>query len=125
MSAAPVASSDADMLDMGALSLTFGANPVKMRKYAFMFLDSARDGLADVSEALDRGDLERLADLGQRIKASAKAVGAMRFAGLCQDLERLRDGATVDQARALVASMYALLDQLNEHIALELTESVG
>ncbi|MFB9245600.1 CHASE domain-containing protein [Massilia antarctica] len=125
MSAAPVASSDADMLDMGALSLTFGANPVKMRKYAFMFLDSARDGLADVSEALDRGDLERLADLGHRIKASAKAVGAMRFAGLCQDLERLRDGATVDQARTLVASMYALLDQLNEHIAHELTESAS
>ncbi|WP_229423452.1 CHASE domain-containing protein [Massilia frigida] len=125
MSAAPVASSDAGMLDMGALSLTFGGNPVKMRKYAFMFLDSARDGLADVSEALDRGDLERLADLGHRIKASAKAVGAMRFAGLCQDLEQLRDGATVDQARTLVASMYTLLDQLNEHIAHELTESAS
>ncbi|MDQ1812145.1 CHASE domain-containing protein [Massilia sp. CCM 9210] len=125
MSAAPVASSDAGMLDMSALSLTFGANPVKMRKYAFMFLDSARDGLADVSEALDRADLERMADLGHRIKASAKAVGAMRFADLCQDLERLREGATVDQARTLVASMYALLDQLNEHIAQELTESAS
>ncbi|HEX8610825.1 MAG TPA: CHASE domain-containing protein [Telluria sp.] len=125
MSAAPVVSIDAGMLDMGALSLTFGANPVKMRKYAFMFLDSARDGLADVSEALDRADMERMADLGHRIKASAKAVGAMRFAGLCQDLERLRDGGTMDQARTLVASMYALLDQLNEHIAHELTESAS
>ncbi len=125
MSAAPVVSTDAGLLDMSALSLTFGANPVKMRKYAFMFLDSARDGLADVSEALDRADVERMADLGHRIKASAKAVGAMRFAGLCQDLERLRDGGTMDQARTLVANMYALLDQLNEHIAHELTESAS
>ncbi|NHZ90456.1 response regulator [Massilia sp. CCM 8733] len=125
MSAAPVVSTDAGLLDMSALSLTFGANPVKMRKYAFMFLDSARDGLADVSEALDRADVERMADLGHRIKASAKAVGAMRFAGLCQDLERLRDGGTMDQARTLVANMYTLLDQLNEHIAHELTESAS
>ncbi|WP_229509295.1 CHASE domain-containing protein [Massilia sp. CCM 8734] len=125
MSAAPVVSIDAGMLDMGALSLTFGANPVKMRKYAFMFLDSARDGLADVSEALDRADVERLSDLGHRMKASAKAVGAMRFAGMCQDLERLRDGGTIEQARTLVEGMYALLEQLNEHIAHELTESAS
>jgi two-component system sensor histidine kinase/response regulator len=125
MSAAPVVSSDVGMLDMSALSLTFGANPVKMRKYAFMFLDSARDGLADVSEALDRADVERLADLGHRMKASAKAVGAMRFAGLCQDLERLREGGTLEQARALVTAMYALLALLNEHIVHELTESAS
>jgi two-component system sensor histidine kinase/response regulator len=122
-SAAPLVSSDPDMLDMSVLSLTFGANPAKMRKYAFMFLDSARDGLAEIGEALDRGDIPRVADLGHRIKSSAKAVGAMSFAQLCQDLEDARGTLTADQGRAILSSMYALLERLAEHIAQELTVS--
>ena len=113
------------MLDLAALASTFGGNPDKMRKYAFMFLDAARDGLAELEEALVREDMERVCDLGHRIKSSAKAVGAMGFAQQCQQLEDLRDGGTVEQARAIVARMAALLDTLAEHVAMELAENDG
>jgi two-component system sensor histidine kinase/response regulator len=121
--AAPAAPEPAGMLDMAALALTFGGNPDKMRKYAFMFLDSARDGLADVRGALERADIERAADIGHRMKASARAVGAMDFAQLCHQLEQLRVGGAVAEAGALLERMTGLREQLAEHMALELGEA--
>ncbi len=115
---------DAEMLDMNALSNTFGGNPDKMRKYAFMFLDAARDGLLEVDDALTRGDMARVADLGHRIKSSARAVGAMSFAAHCQRLDQLREDGTVEQARAIVTLMAGLLQELEGHIAHELSEAV-
>ena len=108
------------LLDMGALSRTFGANPDKMRKYALMFLDSARDGLTDVSEALAVGDLARMAELGHRIKSSAKAVGAVSFAELCMRLEGLRDQGPEEDGHAIVARMVALHAELSVHMVGEL-----
>jgi CheY-like chemotaxis protein/HPt (histidine-containing phosphotransfer) domain-containing protein len=118
-------SSDPGLLDMAALAATFGSHPDKMRKYAYMFLDSARDGLAELSEALDRGDLARAAELGHRIKSSARAIGATRFAELCQQVEGVQQGGTIDSVRELVKAMYALLDELKRHITSELTSPAG
>ncbi|PWF41602.1 CHASE domain-containing protein [Massilia glaciei] len=119
--AAPLVSSDAGLLDMEALAATFGRDPDKMRKYAFMFLDSARDGLAEISEAHARGDLVRLAELGHRTKSSARAVGAASFGQVSFELEQLRAGGTLEQAQAIIDQMYPLLERLRAHIALELT----
>jgi len=121
--AAPGAPASDALLDVSALAATFGNNADKMRKYAFMFLDSARDGLTELEEALDRGDLHRVAELGHRIKSSARAVGAMSFAAHCLSLERFRDGGSVAEARAIVAAMGALLDRLREHVTAELAVS--
>jgi CheY-like chemotaxis protein/HPt (histidine-containing phosphotransfer) domain-containing protein len=119
--APPPLARDPGLLDMDALAATFGGNQDKMRKYAFLFLDSARDGLAELSEALDRQDLARAADLGHRIKSSARAVGAMSFGDLCLALEGFRNGGTVPEARAIVNQMYPLLDRLRTHIVAELS----
>jgi HPt (histidine-containing phosphotransfer) domain-containing protein len=110
----------AGMLDMEALAATFGANPDKMRKYAFMFLDSARDGLADVAEALERDDIGRAADLGHRMKASSRAVGAMDFSQLCHQLEQLRVGGALAEARALLERLHLMRQLLAGHITQQL-----
>jgi two-component system sensor histidine kinase/response regulator len=110
------------MLDLGALAATFGGNPDKMRKYAFMFLDAARDGLLEAGEAIARGDIARAADIGHRMKASARAVGAMDFAHLCQLLEQLRASGAVADADALLARMLALRESLAAHMTAELGE---
>ncbi|MDB5933509.1 MAG: hybrid sensor and regulator [Massilia sp.] len=118
----PAALGPAGMLDMDALARTFGGNSDKMRKYAFMFLDSARDGLLDAADAIARGDVERAADIGHRMKGAARAVGAMDFAGLCQLLEQTRAGGSAADAGALLARMLALRELLAEHMAVELGE---
>ncbi|MEO7497393.1 MAG: ATP-binding protein, partial [Massilia sp.] len=123
--AAPPAppSKDPAILDMAVLAATFGANPAKMRKYAFLFLESASDTLGSVAEALERGDTERAADLAHRIKSSARAVGAMDFAGLCLELEALRSRSDIGPARALLERLLAMHAVLRSHIALELADT--
>jgi two-component system sensor histidine kinase/response regulator len=117
---APGQDAPTGMLDMAALALTFGGNQDKMRKYAFMFLDAARDGLGDIGEAVGRGDMERAADIGHRMRASARAVGAMDFSRLCHQLEQLRQDGAVAEADLLLARMLALREELACHMAHEL-----
>jgi CheY-like chemotaxis protein len=111
------------MLDMAALAATFGGNPDKMRKYAFMFLESARDALGDIGEALGHGDMERAADIGHRMRSAARAVGAMDFSQLCHQLEQLRVGGAVADADLLLSRMLALREALARHMAQELGEA--
>ena len=114
---------DAAVLDVAALSLTFSNDPVKMRKYAQLFLDTARDGLVEMEQALALEDLKRLADLGHRTKSSALAVGANAFAALCLALEGLRHGGDLPQARALMAAMGPALARVAEQISLDFANS--
>ena len=114
---------DAAVLDVAALSLTFSNDPVKMRKYAQLFLDTARDGLAEMEQALALEDLKRLADLGHRTKSSALAVGANAFAALCLALEGLRHGGDLPQARALTSAMGPALARVAEQISLDFANS--
>ena len=113
------------MLDMAALALTFGGNPDKMRKYAFMFLDAARDGLADAAAALAQGDLERAADIGHRLKASARAVGAMDFANLCARLDQQRVAGALADAGVLLERLAESREELVQHMAMELGEAAA
>jgi HPt (histidine-containing phosphotransfer) domain-containing protein len=86
-----------------------------------MFLDAARDGMVEVNQAMADNDMARLAELGHRIKSSARAVGAMSFAELCLALEHLHSDAAPAEAQHIVEQMQALLDVLKDHIAQELT----
>jgi CheY-like chemotaxis protein len=108
------------LLDQEVLADTFGGNADKMRKYAFMFLETAREGLLEIDRALAAGDLERAAGVAHRIKSSARTVGAMGFGDVCADLEGQRERGSVAQARSLAARLRALLARLERHIAAEL-----
>jgi PAS domain S-box-containing protein len=119
---APVAHAEPAMLDLAALALTFGNRQDKMRKYALLFLEAARDSLAEIGDAAGEGDLERLADLGHRTKSSAKAVGAMRFAALCHALEGFRNSDDLPAALRVVDQLQPLLDLLSEQIMQEFAE---
>jgi CheY-like chemotaxis protein len=118
---APAAPANAaPLLDLEVLSDTFGGNPDKMRKYAFMFLETAREGLLEIDRALAAGEVERAAGVAHRIKSSARTVGAMGFGDVCADLEAQRERGSVAQARSLAARLRALLARLERHIAAEL-----
>jgi signal transduction histidine kinase/CheY-like chemotaxis protein/HPt (histidine-containing phosphotransfer) domain-containing protein/CHASE1-domain containing sensor protein len=117
---APAPEVSAELFDLEALAQTFGGKPDKMRKYALLFLSSARDGLQELDEALEMEDLAHLAELGHRIKSSARAVGAMQFGNLCYALEQVRNDTGMANARRLVQELHAMLAVLDHHIEQEL-----
>ncbi|NVM79737.1 PAS domain S-box-containing protein [Duganella sp. SG902] len=114
------AAAPAELFDVAALAETFGGKPEKMRKYALLFLSSARDGLAEIDQALARGDLAQLSELGHRTKSAARAVGAMQFGNLCYALEQVRNEPDTANAKRLVAELHAMLGVLERHIEQEL-----
>jgi PAS domain S-box-containing protein len=120
MPAPPAPASAPALLDLAVLADTFGGNPDKMRKYAFMFLETAREGLQEIDRALAAGEVARAAAVAHRIKSSARTIGAMGFGDVCADLEGQRERGSVAQARALAARLRALLARLERHIAAEL-----
>ena len=89
-----------------------------MRKYAFMFLATTRDALAEIDVALTKGDLAAAAAVAHRIKSSARAVGAIAFAAVCEDLEG-QEGRPA-QARALAARLRAQLARIERDVTARL-----
>ncbi|OON64597.1 hypothetical protein B0920_03555 [Massilia sp. KIM] len=118
------ASAAAGLLDMAQLSLTAGADRDKMRKYAFLFLESARAALPEIDAALAQDDLEQAARLAHRIKSSARAVGARDFGAVCEDLEaqpaRAGGKRGTAQARALAARLRAMLGRVEREVVAQL-----
>ena len=91
-----------------------------MRKFAFMFLDSAREGLAEVDIALASNDLARAGAVAHRLKSSARAVGAFSFADLCAELERQHERGNGAQAKAMSARLRSIFARLERQVAAEL-----
>ncbi|MEC5160575.1 CHASE domain-containing protein [Janthinobacterium sp. CG_S6] len=111
---------EAALLDIAALGQTFGNRPDKMRKFALMFLDAARDALVEMNQAMAQGDLVRLSELGHRTKSSARAVGAMSFAALCRTIEAIQADGDPVQARRVLDQMQPLLERLKLQIGRDL-----
>jgi HPt (histidine-containing phosphotransfer) domain-containing protein len=110
----------AELFDVEALALTFAGKPDKMRKYALLFLTTARESLAEMDEALAMEDLAHLSELGHRTKSAARAVGAMQFGNLCYALEQARHDADTGNAARLIRELHAMLSVLDQHIEQEL-----
>ncbi len=106
-------------VDLVVLEASFGGDRERMRKYAFLFVSTAREALGEIDVALGGGDLAHVAAVGHRMKSSARAVGAVGFADLCEQLEA--HGGRPAQARALAARLRAQLARIER----ELTSRFG
>ena len=118
----------ADVLDLARLAATAGGDTDRMRKYAYLFLETARENLGGIEDALAGGDLTHTASLAHQLKSAARAVGALGFGDVCEDLEAQparrgqADGGAVAvagtaQARALVARLRALLLRIEREVS--------
>jgi len=108
------------LLDLGVLSDAFGGQPERMRKYAFLFLDAARDGMHEIDHALVAQEPARAAAVAHRLKSEARTVGALGFGDVCADLERQVEPGSLGQARTLAARLRGVLPRLERHILAEL-----
>ena len=110
---------DPQVIDLTVLAKLLSYNQDKVRKFAFKFLQTTQDGFAEMDASLAANDIERVRELGHRIKSSARTVGAMGMADLCQQLEKLPPGppdVERAQARGLVGQLWPLLEKVTEHI---------
>ena len=119
LSRRPVGAPDANILDLRILAGLVRNDPEKIRKYAERFLVAARDGIAEMDAALTDQDMVRLAAIGHRNKSSARAVGALRFGDLCEQLEALNRREDVTQAEAIIVQLHSLLERIASEVAIQ------
>ena len=112
----PTLAGDPAIVDLSVLAQLLGYHPHKIRKFAFKFLQTTEAGFNEMEAALAAGELQKLRELGHRIKSSARTVGAFGMAELCLALEQLAPDAGIDAARALLDRLWPLLGQVSEHI---------
>jgi CheY-like chemotaxis protein len=78
-----------------------------MQRLLAVFLDQAASTLAEMTTALALRDAPRLAALGHRLKSSARAVGANRFAAICAAIEQC--GGRIDRVAEMLTELRPLL----------------
>ena len=108
--------SDPQIIDLAVLAKSVGDDPAKIRKFAIKFLESTQKGMAVIDTALERNDLAALAASGHRLKSSARVVGALGFADLCQALEQCKDDENMEHARDIAVRLRQLLEQIKNQI---------
>ncbi|MCA1855339.1 CHASE domain-containing protein [Massilia oculi] len=96
-------------VDLAALAASFGGDRARMRKYAFLFVASARAALDEIDTALAAGELDAAGAVAHRVRSAARTVGAAGFADLCGELEAQAGAGRAAQARALGARLRAQL----------------
>jgi len=110
----------ASVIDLAVLAKTVGQKPEKIAKFARMFVASMHDTLSEIEAALAQANMVRVAALGHRAKSSARTVGAIGFADLCQALEQCKQAGDYDQACGIACQMGPLLARISEQIDREL-----
>ena len=117
---APAAGAGGGPVDFGLLEASFLGDRERMRKYAFLFVSTARGALGEIDGALAAGDMDAVAALAHRVKSSARTVGATPFADLCEEIEGQAQAARPAQARALAARLRAQLARVEREVTLRL-----
>ncbi len=114
-----IAAGDPQVIDLTILAKLLSYDQSKVRKFAFKFLQSTQGGFDEMETALAAGNVQRVRELGHRIKSAARTVGALGMAELCERLENLPvvdEASDKAPAAALVAHLWPLLEQITEHI---------
>ncbi|MEX5747788.1 CHASE domain-containing protein [Massilia sp. X63] len=116
--AGPATGLVAGLVDLSLLESNFGGDRERMRKFAFLFVSTARTALGEIDAALGAGDMAGVSAVAHRVKSSARAVGALAFADLCEELEG--QGERPAQARALAARLRAQLGRIERELGTRL-----
>jgi HPt (histidine-containing phosphotransfer) domain-containing protein len=103
-------------LDLSVLEELACHDAAKVRKYAFLFIQSLEDILVQIDSAVACHDLNVLGNMGHRAKSTALNIGATAFAHECLLLEqaaRAQDSATslaiATSLRPMFAPIHAAL----------------
>lgn len=75
------------VVDVKVLAGLIGDDPRMIRVFLHKFLNSVPDNIGDIRKSLDRGDFKAVKSYAHKLKSSAAAIGAVRMAKICVDIE--------------------------------------
>lgn len=107
---------DANFIDLSILEKNCENNPARVNRYVSVFMESIISGIIEIDAALERGDVATLNATGHRIKSSARAVGALSLADICQSLEGVSIDDDLECARKLASQFRLQIEKIKSQI---------
>ncbi|MCG2582983.1 PAS domain-containing hybrid sensor histidine kinase/response regulator [Massilia sp. TS11] len=104
-----------ELISLALLAQLVDNDEETMHRLLAIFLDNAAVTITAMQEAAAQNDHASIRALGHRLKSSARAVGAMRLAGLCARLELGAD--SLAEARTLIDDLGPLLQLMQTQVA--------
>lgn len=99
------AASTEPAIDTATLAHYLGNDPAMQRRFLARFAEKAADDVEAIGAAAQTSDWQSTAAFAHKLKSSARAVGALRLAGLCADLEALGSEPDAGVAAPLAAQV--------------------
>lgn len=112
-------STEKPSIDLSILGQIVNNDPNKIRKFALMFLETAGDTLIEMDDAYTREDTTALGHLGHKLKSSAKTVGALGVADICQALEYAGKANDMIELQKLLTELPPLLHKITVQVQQE------
>ncbi|MBC8211965.1 MAG: EAL domain-containing protein [Gammaproteobacteria bacterium] len=112
------------VIDTTALENYVGSDPAKQRHFFQLFVDTTPGIILSVQQAQQMHSCDQVRDACHKLKSSSRAIGAIRMATLCQQLETAstsQDWKLMDQIIPKVSQAFAdveryvSLQQLSQH----------
>ena len=119
------ASAELPPIDMKVLYQMFHQNTALVHKFGLKFIEVASSTLAEMQVARANRDLSALNHLGHKLKSSAKAIGALSFADLCENLEKTNTINNWADAELLLIKIEVVLAQISQQLKQEFNDENG
>lgn len=109
-------------VDIAVLHRMFHNNTILVRKFGLKFIEVANDTLSEMKVAQVSKDLPELGRLGHKLKSSARTIGALGFADLCEALEKAGINNDWHDAETSLAKIPPLLERIAQQLENEFKE---
>jgi len=111
-----VAAAPEPAIELERLSQLLNHDSAKLARLARVFIDTTREGLAQMQQAYQARDLQTLARLGHKLKSSAATMGARRLAQDCAQLEAAGMADDWQAVQVPMASLPELLGRIEDEL---------
>lgn len=108
-------------IDLDYLKQIANDDPAKIRKFALIFLESARETLAEMDKAFIKDDASSISQSGHKLKSAARAIGAISLADKCEHIEKAGKASDLPAIQKLLPELASDL----HHITLQVKQEVG
>lgn len=109
-------------VDIVRMRQMFHDNSVLVQKFCLKFIEVANNTLSEMEVAQGERDLPALGRLGHKLKSSARTIGALSFANICEALEKASANNNWFDAESLMVKIRLLLKQITEQLENELSQ---
>ncbi|PSJ17605.1 Hpt domain-containing protein [Nitrosomonas supralitoralis] len=109
-------------VNITVLRQMFHDNSVLVRKFCLKFIEVANNTLSEMKVAHAEKDLSALGRLGHKLKSSARTIGALSFADLCEALEQASADNNWLDVETILAKISSLLKRITEQLENEFSK---